>query len=321
MSELVPATSPFDAIRRADADGEYWTGRELMPLLGYDKWQNFMRAIEQAMIAARLSNVDVTSNFTAVSKVSGARGPNGADYRLSRYASYLVAMRGDSRKPEIAAALTYFAIKTRQAETAPVSQAPALPDLSTTEGQLAVLDMLRDQVERRRALELENAALANERDEVTAYATDLEPDAEAFRTIAKDHVGDYSAKDAAGFLSREPRITIGQNTLIQTLREWKVLDGWDRPYSAHKHHFHLKPRFREDRETGERIPVAPQVRITFNGLSYIRRRLLAELDKAAAVAARTTEPDLFASGNSTRGELTLATRPSGWRNHVPRRTP
>lgn len=130
---LIPATgSPFDSIRRVREDGsEYWVARELMPLLGYTKWQNFERAIEQAMIVAETAGVDVAANFTATNKVSGTRGPASKDYELSRYASYVTAMRGDSHKPEIAEALTYFAVRTREAETAasrPVLS--AVPDLS-----------------------------------------------------------------------------------------------------------------------------------------------------------------------------------------------
>lgn len=111
--------SPFDKIRRIDAFGrEYWSARELMPFLGYSKWHNFARVIEQAMTAAGLSGVDLAANFPATGKVSGSRGPSQVDYELSRYGAYLTAMRGDSHKQEIADALTYFAVRTHQAETA-----------------------------------------------------------------------------------------------------------------------------------------------------------------------------------------------------------
>lgn len=136
---LIPQTgSPFDSIRRLRPDGlEYWSARELMPLLGYTKWQNFEKAVEQAMIVAETAGLNVGANFTATGKVSGSRGPAPKDYELSRYACYVTAMRGDSHKPEIADALTYFAVRTHEAETA-----PALPDMSTPEGQLAVAEML-----------------------------------------------------------------------------------------------------------------------------------------------------------------------------------
>jgi DNA-damage-inducible protein D len=102
----------FDSIKRTNVLGqEYWSARELMPLLGYDKWQNFEKVIQEAMIAASdpESGLKLDENFTAVSKVSGKRGPAQKDYFLSKRACYLIAQNGDPRKSEIAAAMNYFA--------------------------------------------------------------------------------------------------------------------------------------------------------------------------------------------------------------------
>lgn len=120
------APSPFDHIRRVDSDGEHWLGRDLMDPLGYSRWQTFEVAVDRARLAAENSGAPAgqflrTSAKTQVSRVTGASnlGPQErADYRLTRFACYLVAMNGDPRKPEIAAAQTYFAIRTREAETA-----------------------------------------------------------------------------------------------------------------------------------------------------------------------------------------------------------
>ncbi len=110
----------FDAIKQINPYGvEYWSARDLAPLLGYDKWQNFDLAIERAIIACQQVEQIVTDHFTGVSKMielgkGGHR--NVKDYLLSRLACYLIAQNGDPRKKEIASAQIYFAISTRENE-------------------------------------------------------------------------------------------------------------------------------------------------------------------------------------------------------------
>jgi hypothetical protein len=108
--------SPFNNIRRFDENGnEFWYARELMPLLGYQKWERFFGSIERARFACENSGLLWADNASHLRETTGKTERD--NYRLSRYACYLVAMNGDPRKPEIAAAQTYFAVKTRQAET------------------------------------------------------------------------------------------------------------------------------------------------------------------------------------------------------------
>lgn len=114
--------NPFDDIARTDSAGNhYWSARELMPLLGYDKWERFADTVERAKASASNSGTsDVDTQFVQVTQLPGAGnlGPKErVDYRLTRYACYLVAMNGDPRKSEIAAAQTYFAVRAREAET------------------------------------------------------------------------------------------------------------------------------------------------------------------------------------------------------------
>lgn len=135
MSEIEPGRSLFDDIRRVDERGEHWSGRELQPRMGYTNWRQFTEAIERAKAAAGNVGVDVPTNFEAGLKNAGQAGRTGTDYRLTRYGAYLVAMNGDPRKHEIAAAQTYFAIKTREAELAeaePSGELFPLDDLSPT---------------------------------------------------------------------------------------------------------------------------------------------------------------------------------------------
>jgi DNA-damage-inducible protein D len=115
------AKPDFDSIKHLNPyNVEYWEARELMPLLGYgNKWQNFVDVIKKAMISCETTGNIVTDHFTAGSKMVeiGSRAQRGIqDYYLSRLACYLIAMNGDSRKPEIAAAQNYFAVTTRAHE-------------------------------------------------------------------------------------------------------------------------------------------------------------------------------------------------------------
>ncbi|KYC42079.1 hypothetical protein WA1_18935 [Scytonema hofmannii PCC 7110] len=113
--------NPFDQIRKVDEHGhEYWVARELMPLLGYSRWSDFKPAIERAMLACQNTGNDRNKHFSGMLLKSNGR--NGEDYKLSRYACYLTAMNSDPRKPAIAMAQTYFAIKTREAELNVVPQ-------------------------------------------------------------------------------------------------------------------------------------------------------------------------------------------------------
>ena len=111
--------SSFDSIMHVDKDGvEFWYGRELQPLLGYSKWQNFEEVINKAKISCVTSGSLEESHFTDVSKMvkGGVADVPKKDVMLTRYACYLIAQNGDPRKEEIAFAQSYFAVKTREAE-------------------------------------------------------------------------------------------------------------------------------------------------------------------------------------------------------------
>jgi DNA-damage-inducible protein D len=111
----------FDSIKRENVYGiEYWSAHDLMPLLGYGrKWQNFEAAVKRAMSACEETGNRADDHFTDASKpIVGGKGAvqKVNDYHLSRLACYLIAMNGDPRKPEIAAAQVYFAVSTRANE-------------------------------------------------------------------------------------------------------------------------------------------------------------------------------------------------------------
>ena len=110
----------FEDIKHIDEYGvEFWYARELMPILQYAKWQNFKKIIEKAIIACKNSEISVKDCFTDVSKpIISGKGKEEfiEDYKLTRYACYLIAQNGDSRKKVIALAQTYFAVQTRKQE-------------------------------------------------------------------------------------------------------------------------------------------------------------------------------------------------------------
>ena len=110
----------FEKIKHIDEDGvEFWYARELMLVLKYTKWQNFEKTINKAMISCKNSGISIKDCFTDVSKsIISGKGKEEfiKDYKLSRYACYLIAQNGDPRKEVIALAQTYFAVQTRKQE-------------------------------------------------------------------------------------------------------------------------------------------------------------------------------------------------------------
>lgn len=111
----------FDTVVHSseEANIEYWCARELMPLLGYDRWENFENVVLRAIDSCETSGVQVFDHFREVTKLipagKGARRPV-KDYMLTRYACYLIAQNGDPKKDEIAFAQSYFAVQTRKQE-------------------------------------------------------------------------------------------------------------------------------------------------------------------------------------------------------------
>jgi len=124
---------------------ECWSARELQSLLGYSKWENFTKVIDKAKDSCRNAGEEVTDHFPDVRKVIEAG--KGAKHEideilLTRYACYLIAQNGDSRKEEIAFAQNYFAVQTRRAELVEkrlleYERVKAREKLSQTEKQLS----------------------------------------------------------------------------------------------------------------------------------------------------------------------------------------
>ena len=120
MNDIDKNDKSFENIKHIDENGvEFWYARELMPVLQYSNWQNFEKTINKAKISCENSDISVLDHFIDVSKMvqigSGAYREQ-IDYKLTRYACYLITQNGDSRKKVIALAQTYFAVQTRKQE-------------------------------------------------------------------------------------------------------------------------------------------------------------------------------------------------------------
>ena len=130
----------------AEIEGvECWSARELQNLLGYSKWENFEKVISKAKNACENAGEQISNHFPDIGKTIPM--PKGAekeidDILLTRYACYLIAQNGDSRKEEIAFAQNYFAVQTRRAELVEQrllenERVKAREKLSQTEKQLS----------------------------------------------------------------------------------------------------------------------------------------------------------------------------------------
>ena len=120
MKVIDKNSASFEEIKHTDENGvEFWYARELMPVLQYSNWQNFEKIIKKAKISCENSDISVFEHFIDVNKLS-KRANNAEveinDYKLTRYACYLIAQNGDSRKKVIALSQTYFAVQTRKQE-------------------------------------------------------------------------------------------------------------------------------------------------------------------------------------------------------------
>lgn len=109
----------FEQASQSLEEIECWSARELCTLLGYSKWENFSKVIDKAKESCENAGQNIADHFPDIRKMvqigSGAEKEID-DLLLTRYACYLIAQNGDTRKEQIAFAQTYFAVQTRKAE-------------------------------------------------------------------------------------------------------------------------------------------------------------------------------------------------------------
>jgi DNA-damage-inducible protein D len=252
MTAAIATRETFESLRREDPVGEWWSARDLMFPLGYDRWERFEDAINRAEASASHLGEDARDHFrSAAKKVEIGSGAMRviADYRLTRFGVYLVAMNGDPRKPEIAAAQTYFAVQTRIAETR--------PDVTAIDRKT----LARWLIEAEEAKELAEARVA-ELAPMAAVAEDL---------VASS--GDYSTDTAAKILCRAGIDTGKHKLFVQLRRLGWTIDNYT-PYQAHINNGRLAVRAsRYWHEPTREFRVRQQIRITPKGLAALHKLL------------------------------------------------
>lgn len=120
-TKLIELKEKFDSIINTEEKEniEFWYARDLQTQLGYKRWENFIEVIKKAIQSCENAEIPKENHFREVTKmISLAKGAKRQveDYMLTRYACYLIAQNGDSKKEEIAFAQTYFAVQTRKQE-------------------------------------------------------------------------------------------------------------------------------------------------------------------------------------------------------------
>jgi len=234
-------------------DGEVWSARDIMGLAGYDRWENFSRAIDRAIGSVNASGLNAADHFRGVTKLvtvgSGGRREV-EDQELTRYGCYILFQNADASKPEIAAMQQYFAVQTRKQELAPDF------DPTSIDGVALILRAAQTALEKVR---------------------ELEPRAEAWDAIASAE-GDYSVSDAAKILARAGVETGPQRLFAQMAGINWVFRGSDRAWRAFSHRVDRgflaeRPQFHYHPTSGDRVIDPPQVRVTLKGVEQLRRRL------------------------------------------------
>ena len=249
MSEIMKNGSPFDHVKQVDDRGEeFWSARDLMPLLGYRAWIDFKPAIERGIASAMARDMEGSSLFRIATEKTGGRPRE--NYLFSRYAAYLVAMNGDPRKPEVAAAQSYFAVKTREAEIIQQQQQALVIPQNYGEALRALADTFEAKEQAERELEI------------------VKPKA--------DKYDQFLDSDGAMPFQRVAQILgVGRNTMLRTLRELEVLnrapENKNTPRQRYAQHFKVTPYVYKTSYGDEKLQ--HNVKVKPSGVDMIARRM------------------------------------------------
>ena len=249
MSSIMKNGSPFDHVKQVDDRGdEFWSARDLMPLLGYNTWQKFSQSIDRAKASAEALGMNLTSLFTGSGKKTAGR--TAEDVLLTRYAAYLVAMNGDPRKPEVAAAQSYFAVKTREAEIIQQQQNTLAIPQNYGEALRALADTYEAKEQAERELEI------------------VKPKA--------DKYDQFLESDGVMPFQRVAQIIgVGRNNMLRELRELEVLnrapENKNTPRQRYAAHFKVTPYVYRNSYGDEKVQY--NVRVKASGVDMIARKM------------------------------------------------
>ena len=247
-------------------DGEVWSARDLMPFAGYDRWENFSKAINRAVVSVNASGLDAADHFRGSTKLvttgSGAKRQI-EDVELTRYGCSILFQNADGSKREIASLHQYFAVQTRKQELG----APELPT-----DYLSALKALVVREETNRALEAKVAEDAPKVEYVEQFVD--RDDVVLFRTAANEiGIGETELRNRlvdAGWIYRK---LIGQRWSKSKGRLSNEFEYY--AASAHGEKFRSMPQHNAPRHHNGQVRTTLYVRAS--GLPAISRRVLSNL--------------------------------------------